>query len=220
MSVPPIHNFSLPSRTLIISPQATYIRLVYSIIGSVPQSCLRTLNGTAAYSVYGWPPPTGNFETPVYLVTITLANLASFVVLLAAASITTGLPRFDPTNPVSLTLAAEVHVGSSGDPRVALSGPISDVRVSYRPRIAREKPEEVTTPKADVPHRLQVSYSLLTRQWTIIQRVTLRRMSSSHRSKSMVYMVSCFLCDRPLACYCSSVFYSHRTSRCNLLVHV
>jgi len=148
MSVPPIHNFSLLSRPLIISPQATYVRLVYSTLDDPPpQSCLRTLSGTAAYSVYGWPPATGNFKTPAYLVAITLANLASSVMLLAAAFkfITTGLPRFDPTEPTSLILASEVHVGSSGDPRVALSGHISDVRVSYRPQIAREKPEAATT---------------------------------------------------------------------------
>ncbi|KAF9464330.1 hypothetical protein BDZ94DRAFT_510718 [Collybia nuda] len=95
--------------------QLTYIRLLYSA-GSVPRtsiinSCTRPINGTLQYATMGWKvtPKIGAYMIPLTLVTAT-----SLVFILIAMFTTQKLPNFDPTNPISLIVAAsgrDLHTG-------------------------------------------------------------------------------------------------------------
>ena len=77
----PVDNFHF-IYLLIVVPQATYVRLIYSTnITDVPSSCTRAVTGSLSYEVLGWFMRGANIGL---LIPITMINLAAFVVLVAA----------------------------------------------------------------------------------------------------------------------------------------
>jgi len=110
--------------------EATYIRLIYSAVGSsggqapAPPSCMRVINGSANYEVYGW---FASRHVAAYLVPATLINLTTLVILFIAACIadedgTKRLPSFDPTNPVKLVQSSAPSAGDSPTDHVLALG--------------------------------------------------------------------------------------------------
>ena len=66
---------------LIVVPQATYVRLIYSTDTNVPSSCSRTVTGSLSYEVLGWFVTGANIGL---LIPMTIINLAAFIVLVTA----------------------------------------------------------------------------------------------------------------------------------------
>ncbi|RXW24221.1 hypothetical protein EST38_g1599 [Candolleomyces aberdarensis] len=66
----------------ILEYEATYSRLVYSLGGNPPPTCLRSITGSVTYSVRGWD-ISDSFTQAGLLLPMTLINLASLSLLLA-----------------------------------------------------------------------------------------------------------------------------------------
>ena len=123
------NNSSLP--LLIIIPQLTYVRFLYSVNPTTtqpPASCIRTVNGTMSAEVTGW------VARPVhiaFLMPMTILNLASLIVMsISMVRVKRSGHESDPTDPRSLVLA-ESHLDES-EPSGWGDG------VSYRSREVRE----------------------------------------------------------------------------------
>jgi len=119
---------------LIVTPQLTYIRFLYSTIPAgrlkslPPASCNRTVHGTLSAEVTGW---VGKPVHIGFLMPMTIINLASFIIgLISMARVRRGCHEFDLTDPRSL-LSAEPSLDES-DRSGWADG------VSYRSREVRE----------------------------------------------------------------------------------
>jgi len=103
--------------------EATYVRLIYStaINGSTPQSCRHPVKGSLDIDKFGW---TSTRNNGAYLVPITLINLTTLVILVAAMRVGDKgkklLPRFDPTDAEDLILS---HDQTGGDLQTATARP-------------------------------------------------------------------------------------------------
>ena len=113
---------------LMVVPQLTYMRFLYSImVDPSASSCLRTVNGTFSAEVTGW------VAKPVhigFLMPMTILNLASLIIVLISIARAKRSYEFDPTNPRPLLLA-KPNLDESDDSGWADS-------VSYRSREVRE----------------------------------------------------------------------------------
>jgi len=112
---------------LMVVPQITYMKFLYSTMVDPPASCFRTVNGTFSAEVTGW------VAKPVhigFLVPMTILNLASLIVVLISIARAKRSYKFDPTNPRPLLLAMP-NLDESDDSGWADS-------VSYRSREVRE----------------------------------------------------------------------------------
>ena len=88
---------------LMVVPQVTYMRFLYSMMVNPPASCMRTMNGKISAEVTGW------VAKPVhiaFLIPMTVLNLASLItVLISIAKAKRGRYQFDPIDPRPLLLA-------------------------------------------------------------------------------------------------------------------
>jgi len=88
---------------LMVVPQVTYMRFLYSTMVNPPASCMRTMSGTFSAEVTGW------VAKPVhiaFLIPMTILNLASLItVLISIAKAKRGCHKFDPIDPRPLLLA-------------------------------------------------------------------------------------------------------------------
>jgi len=88
---------------LMVVPQVTYMRFLYSMMVNPPASCMRTMNGTFSAEVTGW------VAKPVhiaFLIPMTIINLSSLIiVLISIAKAKRGRCKFDPIDPRPLLLA-------------------------------------------------------------------------------------------------------------------
>ncbi|KAG2024018.1 hypothetical protein CC2G_001619 [Coprinopsis cinerea AmutBmut pab1-1] len=124
-----IKNFGLPIRTRddgylpifeamfqgMLDYEATYTRLVYSTAVDPPASCLRNVEGAVTYVVIGWY---AKLEHIGFLMPMTLVNLASMCIIIAAIVMTRGsVPSHivvDPTDPRPMLNAPQPE-GEEGD---------------------------------------------------------------------------------------------------------
>jgi hypothetical protein len=78
---------------------------------AAPESCMRRINGSAHYKVFGWS-VTGK-STP-YLIPMTLINLSSLIILVYAMLISDHgskmLPLFNPLKPEALIRENDPHI--------------------------------------------------------------------------------------------------------------
>ncbi|KDQ53327.1 hypothetical protein JAAARDRAFT_39389 [Jaapia argillacea MUCL 33604] len=122
----------------VLEYEVTYGRLLYALYNTgpdmandgvtAPPYCLRSINGSVSYDVTGWHM---SWHNPLYLIPMTIVNLTSLAMLIAAGLFVGDwkkLPSFDPADPISVLIAAsrgEVNVG----PR-PIDDP-DDIRVSH-----------------------------------------------------------------------------------------
>ena len=66
---------------LIVNPQVSYLRLIYSTIDNRPDNCTRTVTGSVTYQVIGWFVSRANVG---FLIPITIINGTAFVALVIA----------------------------------------------------------------------------------------------------------------------------------------
>ena len=90
---------------LIVVPQVSYLRLIYSTVGTQPDDCNRNVTGSVNYLVVGW------FVSPAnigFLIPITIINGAAFVALVIAMCIAwTNGHKFRPFHPRRVIIAKE-----------------------------------------------------------------------------------------------------------------
>ena len=65
----------------IVIPQVSYLRLIYSTLGTQPDFCNRNVTGSVNYQVVGWFVSRANIG---FLIPITIINGAAFVALVIA----------------------------------------------------------------------------------------------------------------------------------------
>jgi len=84
------------------------MQTVTNTTSPVPPSCLRSIQGSIVYQTPGWL-ATGT--TAGYLVPMTFVNLTSVILLIIAMRwhAEGKLPRFDPTDPVSVIIDQAEH---------------------------------------------------------------------------------------------------------------
>ncbi|KDQ53312.1 hypothetical protein JAAARDRAFT_197478 [Jaapia argillacea MUCL 33604] len=111
----------------VLEYEVTYNRLIYALYNSGPQyannnvtalpKCLRDITGTVTYDIIGWHM---SWHNPLFLIPMTIVNLTSLAMLVAAAFYVgekRKLPRFDPSNPISVLIAASRGKIDIGPPR-------------------------------------------------------------------------------------------------------
>ncbi|KDQ53354.1 hypothetical protein JAAARDRAFT_39409 [Jaapia argillacea MUCL 33604] len=84
---------------------------------TAPSKCLRDITGTVTYDIIGWHM---TWHNPLFLIPMTIVNLTSLAMLIAAAFYVgekRKLPRFDPSNPISVLIAASRGKIDIGPPR-------------------------------------------------------------------------------------------------------
>ena len=92
--------------SLIVTPQVTYLRLIYSTLGGRPPECDRTVTGSVNYQVVGWFVSRANVG---FLIPVTIINGAAFVALVTAMWMAwTGGHIFHPFHPRPVTIAEHV----------------------------------------------------------------------------------------------------------------
>ncbi|KDQ53313.1 hypothetical protein JAAARDRAFT_80728 [Jaapia argillacea MUCL 33604] len=124
----------------VLEYEVTYGRLIYAIYNSgpdmandgiiAPSHCLRNITGSVSYNVTGWHM---TWHNPLFLIPMTVVNLTSLAMLITAAFFVgewKKLPRFDPSNPISVLIAASRGRVDVGPP---VYGDIEDVAVSHFP---------------------------------------------------------------------------------------
>jgi len=112
---------------LMVVPQATYARLIYSTFPNRPDSCNRTVTRSVSYMVMGW---SADSRTIGFLMPMTLVVLAALVTLLMALlSRKRGGYKFDPLKPEAL-LSAKLALNAKGNKPVEWED-----RVVYRPEV-------------------------------------------------------------------------------------
>ncbi|KDQ53324.1 hypothetical protein JAAARDRAFT_161814 [Jaapia argillacea MUCL 33604] len=127
----------------VLEYEVTYGRLIYAIYNSGSENahnnvtalpkCLRDITGKVTYNIIGWHMAWRNV---VFLLPMTIVNLTSLCMLLAAALYVgerRKLPRFDPSNPTSVLIAAsrgKVHIDlpQPDDPEDIL---VSEIPIEY-----------------------------------------------------------------------------------------
>ena len=90
----PVDNFHF-IHLLIVVPQATYIRLIYSTVPNPPSSCTRTVTGSLSYEVRGWFVTIADIGS---LYPMTIINLVALIVLILA-TVKGGSHRPHPLKP-------------------------------------------------------------------------------------------------------------------------
>ena len=90
---------------LIVIPQVSYLRLIYSTVGTQPDDCNRNVTGSVNYLVVGWFVSRANIG---FLIPITIINGAAFVALVIAMWIAwTNGHKFRPSHPRRVIIAEE-----------------------------------------------------------------------------------------------------------------
>ncbi|KDQ53318.1 hypothetical protein JAAARDRAFT_197483 [Jaapia argillacea MUCL 33604] len=100
----------------VLEYEVTYARLIYELYNTgpdmanegiiAPSSCLRHYNGSVDLEMIGWHVSGHNL---LFLIPMTIVNITSLAMLLAAAFFVgqpKKLPNFDPSNPISVLIAA------------------------------------------------------------------------------------------------------------------
>ncbi|KDQ53320.1 hypothetical protein JAAARDRAFT_197485 [Jaapia argillacea MUCL 33604] len=111
----------------VLEYEVTYGRLIYALYNSGPENahdnvtapskCLRDITGKVAYNIIGWHMAWRNVFFLLPMTIVNLTSLAMFVIAALYVGEKWKLPRFDPSNPISILIAASRGKVDIGPPR-------------------------------------------------------------------------------------------------------